>query len=190
MSCQSILIYGVKKIPDFKALTAACSQQLAPGRRVQLDFDLFPSASTPSFSTSVSVLSRNTNPVSLPSSAVSTIFTPPSTVSTIITPPSTVSTIIISNVTAATTQAKVNPDKSSRLALAVGLAAAVAVAILAILGLIYKWVPDNNASQQGRRRRRQCCLPYDDRETVELDNTLVLEADDGKPRLELPSKGY
>lgn len=59
---------------------------------------------------------------------------------------------------------------------------------------------DNNASQRGRWRQRLCCLPYIDREMVELDNSLVLEvdavksnvleADDGKPRLELPSKIY
>lgn len=180
-----ILIYDVKT-PDFKALTTACSQQLAPGKSVKLDFDLFPAASAPSFTKAVSVISIATDLAYLPSSTVSTIITLTSAVSSIISPPSAVSTIPISTVTAATTQAKANPDKTSRLSLAVGLAAAVVIAVLAILGLIYKWMADDNASQQGRRRRRQCCLPYNGRETIELGNSLVLEADDGKPRLELP----
>lgn len=170
------------KTLDIKALTAACTQKIAPGKSLKLDFDLFPAAS---FSKSVSVVSITTDPFNnFPTSAFPTIITPPSVVSTII-----ISTpLSYSTVTAATTQATANPDKALRLGLVVGLAAAVVVAILAISGLIYRWVADNNARQQKGRRRR--CLPDNGIERVELDNSLVLEADDGKPRLELPLVSY
>lgn len=184
---------------DVKALNVACTQKPALGKTLKLDFDLFPDVSTqsptPSRTQSGAVVTITANPVYPPPSAVSVISASAASQS--------------SAVATAAAQAKAKSDRSRNLGLGVGLTAGGVVAILAILGLIFgrrrakrnrlvaeeqaraRWEADYHARQPGQQQQpdwSEYRKPPAELDTLYNNNSFAPEADDGRPRVQLPSR--
>ena len=181
---------------DAKVLNVACSQKPALGKTLKLDFDLFPDVSTQSPTSptqSGPVVTITANPLYPTPSAVSVIAASAASQS--------------SAVATAAAQAKAKSDRSRNLGLGVGITAGGVVAILAILGLIFgrrqakrnrliaeeqaraRWEADYHARQSEQQHDLSGYRkPPEELDTSYNNNAFAYEADDGRPRVELPSR--
>ena len=182
---------------EVKALNVACSQKPALGETLKLDFDLFPDVSTQSPTT------LSTHSGAVVTITASPVYPPPSAVSVI----STFAASQSSAVATAAAQAKVKSDRSRNLGLGLGLTAGGVVAILAILGLIFgrrrakrnlqiaeeqaraRWEADYHARQPGQQHDlSEYRTPREELDDTYNKNADAYEADNGRPRVELPSR--
>lgn len=182
---------------DVKALNVACSQKPALGETLKLDFDHFPDVSTQSPATSP------THSGAVVTITASPVYPTPSAVSVISVSAASQSSAIATGAA----QAKVKSDRSRSLGLGVGLTAGGVVAILAILGLIFgrgqakrnfqiaekqaraRWEVDYHARQPGQQHDLpEYRTPPEELDITYNNNADAYEADNGRPRVELPSR--